>query len=153
MRMLLAVSLATLGMLSACGEEPEVSPVEAPAPVDAVDTGTEAVTADPPAGTSAGWDVNNDRNFDRAEFTGYGDRGFLGWDSDKDQRLGRAEFESGWTAAGWNDAGTAFTAFDDNNDTFLSNDEFFAEDEFGEWDKNSNGILESNEWVFGQQAG
>ena len=149
MRMILALSLATVGILSACGEEPEVTQAEAPVAVDAVDTGTEMVTADAPPGTSAGWDINNDGNFDRAEFTGYGDRGFLGWDGDRDQRLSRTEFESGWTAAGWRDAGTAFTAFDDNNDTFLSNDEFFGEDEFGEWDRNANGVLESNEWVFG----
>ena len=149
MSRILFASLATLALLSACGEEPEVTQAEAPVAVDPVDTNTELVTADAPAGTSAGWDINNDRNFDRAEFTGFRDSGFMGWDGDKDQRISRTEFESGWTAAGWRDAGTAFTAFDDNNDTFLSNDEYFGEDEFGEWDKNANGILESDEWVFG----
>ena len=149
MRFIAALALAAALPLAACGEEPEVSQAEAPTPVDPVDTGTENMTADPPAGTSAGWDTNNDGNFDRAEFAGYGDRGFLGWDGDKDQRLSRTEFESGWTQAGWREPGTAFTAMDDNNDTYLGQDEFFAEDEFGEWDRNSNGVLETEEWGFG----
>lgn len=147
-KIMTAIALVSAAALSACGEEPEVTTAEMPNAVDPVDTNTEAVTADPPAGTSAGWDINNDRNFDQAEFTGYGDRGFLGWDNDKDQRLSNAEFEQGWTQAGWREPGTAFTAFDDNNDTFLSNDEFFGEDEFTEWDKNRNGMLEDDEWAF-----
>ncbi len=149
MRFMIALSIAAAGLTTACDREPEVTAAEVPTPVDPVDAGTEMVVADPPAGTSAGWDMNNDGNFDRAEFSGYGDRGFLGWDGDKDQRVSSTEFEAGWREAGWRDASTAFTAFDDNNDTFLSNDELFAEDEFGEWDKNRNGLLERNEWVFG----
>lgn len=148
MRMFTALALLAAVPLAACGEEPEVTQAEAPVVADPVDTGTENMTLDPPAGTSAGWDTNNDRNFDRAEFTGFGDRGFLGWDGDKDQRLSRAEFESGWGQTGWREPGTAFTAFDDNNDTYLSNDEFFGEDEFSEWDRNSSGVIESNEWGF-----
>ena len=151
MRMIVALSLATAGLLSACGQEPEAAEVEAPAAVEPVGAGTELGAAGAPL-DNAGWDMNNDGNFDRAEFTGYGDRGFLTWDSDKDQRLSRTEFESGWTGAGWGDPGTAFTAYDDNTDTYLSNDEFFGEDEFLEWDGNSNGILEPNEWVFGQKT-
>jgi hypothetical protein len=149
MRMIAAFALLAAVPLTACGEEPEVSQAETPTPVDPVDTATENVTADPPAGTSAGWDTNNDRNFDRAEFTGYGDRGFLGWDNDNDRRLSRTEFDAGWTEAGWREPGTAFTAFDDNNDTFLGEDEFFGEDEFTEWDRNANGMLETEEWTFG----
>lgn len=144
MRAILAFSLATMGLLAACSDEPEVTEAEAPLAVDPVDTNAELVTADP-----AGWDVNNDSNFDRAEFSGYGDRGFLGWDTNRDQNLSREEFDAGWTQAGWRDGGTAFSAFDDNNDTMLSNDEFFAEDEFSEWDRNSDGVLDSNEWGFG----
>ena len=152
MRKAVFASIASLALITACTEEPEVTEAETPVATDPVDTGTEVVTADAPAGTSAGWDTNNDRNFDQNEFTGYGDRGFLGWDNDKDQRLSRTEFDAGWSQAGWREPGTAFAAFDDNNDTFLSNDEFFAEDEFSEWDKNRSGMLEQDEWVFGGAA-
>ena len=150
MRMILALSLATAGLLSACSNEPEVAETEAPAAVEPTETVDGAATA--PLAANAGWDSNSDRNFDRNEFSGYGDRGFLAWDKDKDQRLSTSEFESGWSEAGWRDSQTALTAFDDNGDTFLSNEEFFGEDEFGEWDANANGVLESNEWVFGEQT-
>lgn len=151
MRVILA-SLATIALLSGCAEEAEVTEAEAPLATDPVDTGLETVSADPPAGANAGWDLDDDGNFDRAEFTGFGDRGFLGWDNDGDGRLGEQEFEEGWTEAGWRDADTAFGAFDDDDNTFLSNDEFFAEDEFGEWDADGSGVLESSEWRFGNSV-
>ncbi|MET1755934.1 hypothetical protein ABVV53_10760 [Novosphingobium sp. RD2P27] len=147
MRLLVLCAALAATPLAAC-QDAEVTEAEAPVAVDPVDTGSEVVTTDPPVGTSAGWDTNNDGNFDRNEFTGYRDTGFLGWDDDKDTRLSRTEFEAGWAEAGWRDPGTAFTAFDDNADTFLSDDEFFGEDEFSEWDKNANGVLERGEWNF-----
>lgn len=133
-------------LLVACGEEAEVAETEAPVGTElGADTGlgTDVAVAQPVA-----WDANNDRMIDRNEFTGIGDRGFLGWDGDNDKRLNQQEFELGWTQAGFQNGGEVFTAFDDNNDTFLGNDEFFSDDEFGEWDANRNGILEQNEFGY-----
>ena len=147
MKKFLLVSLGA-ALLAACGEDADVTENETPVVTDAADTAPEIIESDAPAGPNASWDANNDQMIDRNEFTGMGDRGFLGWDGDNDQRLSQTEFESGWTEAGFQNGGEVFTAFDDNSDSFLDGGEFFSEDEFAEWDTNSNGILEQNEFGY-----
>ena len=143
--LLLAFS-ATL--LTACGEDADVTANEAPAITDPADLAPEAVQNDAPAGPNASWDANNNQMIDRNEFTGINDQGFLGWDNDTDQQVSQAEFEEGWTEAGFQNGGEVFTAFDDNSDGFLGTDEFFSDDEFAEWDTNGNGILEREEFAY-----
>lgn len=147
MKKFLVIGLAA-GLLAACGQEAEAPETEGPAGTEFgtdAGLGTDLGNAQQ---TPAAWDANNNRMLDRNEFTGMGDQGFLGWDGDNDQRLSQTEFERGWTEAGFQNGGDVFTAFDDNNDSFLGNDEFFSEDEFTEWDTNNNGILENDEFGY-----
>ena len=147
MRKLMAIALAA-GLVTACGQEPEVTPAEVPNATDPVDTGLEANRADPPAQGVVAWDQDNNGTFDRNEFTGYRDRGFLGWDNDGDRRLSRAEFDQGWASTGWENPDRAWGLFDDNNDTFVDGTEFFGDDEFAELDANNSGVLETEEFGY-----
>lgn len=137
-------AIAALGLLSACAEEAEEAEVteeEALADAQVNETAME------PATTLATWDANADGQFQQTEYTANANN-FGTWDADSNASLSQEEFNAGWTQAGWEDGEGAFTAFDDNSDGMLANDEFFSEDEWGEWDANSDGVLDTNEWTF-----
>lgn len=132
---------AAIGLLTACTNEPEVAEedtVLADSEVNETALETDATTA---------WDTNGDGIFQEAEYTAVGET-FGNWDLDSDGGLTGEEFNTGWTEAGWNDSEGAFAAFDDNEDDLLDDGEFFSEDEWGEWDADSDGLLDSNEWTY-----
>lgn len=137
----LICAIAAVGLLSACAEEAEVAEEEEVIADTAM--GETAMTE-----TTAGvWDTDADGQFDQSEFTSFRNN-FGTWDADANGSLTQEEFNAGWTQAGWTNPEGAFTAFDDNSDGMLGNDEFFSDDEWGEWDANSDGVLDDNEWTF-----
>ena len=134
-------AVASIGLLAACADEAEVVEEETIADAEVNETAME------PATTAAGWDTNADAQFQQAEYTSFGDN-FGVWDADSDGSLTEEEFGAGWTEAGWNDSEGAFSAFDDDEDGVLGDGEFFSDDEWGEWDANSDGVLDENEWTY-----
>lgn len=139
--LLTCATAAAALLLSACGPDPE--PVE----VAEVDT---AVVAPPgtTTGVATAWDTNADGLLQEAEYSAWDQQGISGWDLNNDNRLDQQEFATGWTNAGFSNPDAVFTAWDDDNDTFLSDDEFFDDEEWGEWDTNNSGILEANEFAY-----
>ena len=110
-------------------------------------------TAGPPqvAGGRCGayreWDRNQNGKFEKAEYEAYRATIFDKWDTDQNQRVGRGEFQVCWTGAGWRSTSTAFGVFDDDGDGYLTAGEMFDDDGFAKWDRNHNGVIESEEWL------
>ena len=78
------------------------------------------------------------------------------WDVDKDGRISRSEFENCWRGGGfYRDAyynpgywTNYWSAFDANNDGYLSSDEYWSAAAWTRIDANGNGRIDSNEWVW-----
>lgn len=134
-------TVAVLGLLAGCSNEPEVveeDTVLADTEVNDTALETDATTA---------WDTNGDELFQETEYTAVGET-FGNWDLDSDGGLTSEEFNTGWTNQGWSDSEGAFASFDNNGDGLLDNDEFFSNEEWAEWDADSNGVLDNNEWAY-----
>ena len=91
-----------------------------------------------------------------AEWNAWRASGFGFWDTNKDNRIDRSEFEACYRAGGFYpiayynpDYWTNYwTAFDANGDGFLSADEYWSAQAWASVDRNRNGIIDSNEWVW-----
>lgn len=136
--------IAAMGLLAACGAETEVAETEAPLATETLGTETEMAT--PVAGPT--WDMNSDGRFEQAEYSAYGPANYGLYDTNSDNRIDATEFNTGWTNAGWRDGERAFGQFDANSDGFLDNNEFFGSDRYATFDANSDGALEGEEWAY-----
>ncbi len=98
------------------------------------------------------WDLNADGRLDQNEYTsgwrdwgrGFNAPGFAGLDANNDGFIARSEFATGLLNSGY------FATWDTNDDDFLSRNEFQTA-LFEVWDKDRNGILNSNEFAAWQQ--
>lgn len=107
-------------------------------------------------GTAGYVDVNNDGFITGAEWNTYRSNAYGFWDVNKDGRIDRAEFENCWRGGGFYreayynpDYWTHYwTAFDANNDGFLSSDEYWSASAWTRIDRNSNGRIDADEWVW-----
>jgi hypothetical protein len=101
-------------------------------------------------------DVNNDGQISGAEWNTWRSGAYSFWDMDKNGRVERSEFERCWAAGGfyrdpyynaahWNHY---WTAFDANNDGWLSADEYWSAGAWTRIDANRNGIIDSNDWMW-----
>ena len=121
-------------------------------------------TAPPPAVVAAGGqvcgsgsiDANGDGAVTAAEWNAWHTSGFASWDLNHDNRIDRTEFQNCYTAGGfypnayynpsyWTNY---WSAFDANGDGYLSADEYWSAQTWGNVDRNHNGIIDSNEWVW-----
>ena len=119
------------------------------------------VTATPVAstgvcGTYGYVDVNNDGFITGTEWNTYRTSTYNYWDVNADGRISQSEFENCWRAGGfYRDAyynpdywTNYWTAFDANGDGFLSTDEYWSASTWARVDRNGNGRIDSNEWVW-----
>ncbi|WP_126171911.1 hypothetical protein [Altericroceibacterium xinjiangense] len=112
---------------------------------------TEVVEPVAPAVTPVGataWDTDNDGMFNQTEYTAWRERGMTEWDTDADGQLNENEFNTGWTNAGFQNGAGLFGDWDDNTDGFVDSNEWFSDDEWSTWDANNSGILEREEFGY-----
>ena len=101
-------------------------------------------------------DVNNDGFISGDEWNTYRTGTYGMWDTDRDGRIDRGEFERCWRAGGFYREAYYnpdywphyWTAFDANNDGFLSADEYWSANAWTRIDVNRNGRIDSNEFVW-----
>ena len=101
-------------------------------------------------------DVNNDGWISGDEWNTYRTSAYGFWDVNKDGRVDRTEFENCYRAGGFYrdayykpDYWTHYwTAFDANNDGFLSADEYWSAAAWSRIDANANGRIDANEFVW-----
>ena len=101
-------------------------------------------------------DVNNDGFITGNEWNTYRTSTYSYWDSDGDGRISQGEFERCYRAGGfyreayynpsyWTNY---WTTFDANGDGYLSNDEYWSSTAWSRADRNNNGRIDSDEWVW-----
>ncbi|MBA2467060.1 MAG: hypothetical protein H0V46_05580 [Sphingomonas sp.] len=135
----LSVLLAGSAALAAC------------APVAPVVT-----TASAACGSYGYVDVNKDGFISGDEWNTYRTSTYSFWDSDGDGRISRGEFENCYRGGGFyreayynpNYWTNYWTAFDANGDGYLSNEEYWSANAWTRADRNNNGRIDSNEWVW-----
>jgi hypothetical protein len=101
-------------------------------------------------------DVNNDGFIPGNEWNTYRTSTYSYWDSDADGRISRSEFERCYRAGGFYreayynpDYWTNYwTTFDANGDGYLSNEEYWSSTAWTRADRNNNGRIDSDEWVW-----
>ena len=114
------------------------------------------VAANNVCGTYGYVDVNNDGFISGDEWNTYRTSAYGFWDVDKDGRISRSEFENCYRAGGFYreayynpDYWTNYwSAFDANNDGFLSADEYWSAGAWTRIDRNANGRIDADEWVW-----
>ena len=107
-------------------------------------------------GTYGYVDVNNDGFISGDEWNTYRTGAYGFWDANKDGRISRSEFENCYRAGGFYretyynpDYWTNYwTAFDANNDGYLSNDEYWSAAAWSQIDRNHNGRIDSDEFMW-----
>jgi len=107
-------------------------------------------------GTYGYIDVNNDGWITGSEWNTYRTNAYGHWDVNKDGRIDRAEFENCWRAGGfYRDAyynpdywDRYWAAFDANGDGYLSSDEYWSAAAWTRIDRNRNGRIDPDEWVW-----
>ena len=115
---------------------------------------TPVATANNVCGTYGYVDVNNDGYISGTEWNTYRTSAYSYWDVNRDGRVDRMEFENCWRAGGfyreayyspdyWN---RYWTAFDANNDGYLSADEYWSTTAWSQLDRNGNGRIDGDEW-------
>ena len=115
-----------------------------------------ATAANTRCGTYGYIDVNNDGFITGPEWNTYRTNAYGFWDVNKDGRIDRAEFENCWRGGGfYRDAAYSpdywtnyWTAFDANADGYLSADEYWSASTWARIDRNRNGRIDSDEWVW-----
>ena len=101
-------------------------------------------------------DVNNDGFITGNEWNTYRTSTYSYWDSDADGRISRSEFERCYRAGGFYreayynpDYWTNYwSTFDANGDGYLSNEEYWSSTAWTRADRNNNGRIDSDEWVW-----
>lgn len=144
MRKFIIPLLAGSSVLGACAMEP--------APVRPA-TAAEAAAV---CGTYGYVDVNNDGFISGDEWNTYRTSTYSFWDTNGDGRISRSEFERCYRAGGFYrtayynpDYWTNYwSAFDANGDGYLSNDEYWSAATWSRVDRNGNGRIDANEWVW-----
>lgn len=107
-------------------------------------------------GTYGYVDVNNDGFITGDEWNTYRSNAYGFWDVDKDGRISRIEFENCWRGGGFYREAYYnpgywphyWSAFDANNDGYLSADEYWSAAAWARIDRNNNGRIDSNEWAW-----
>ncbi|HZB69383.1 MAG TPA: EF-hand domain-containing protein [Sphingomicrobium sp.] len=107
-------------------------------------------------GTYGYVDVNNDGFITGTEWNTFRTSTYSFWDVNGDGRISRSEFENCYRAGGfYRDAyynpdywTNYWTAFDANNDGFLSADEYWSANTWARVDRNGNGRIDSDEWMW-----
>ena len=144
MRKLIIPLLASSAALAGCAVEP--------APVRPA-TAAEAAAV---CGSYGYVDVNNDGVISGDEWNTYRTSTYSFWDTDRDGKIDRDEFERCWRAGGFYRSAYYnpdywshyWTAFDANGDGFLSADEYWSSSAWTRIDRNMNGRIDANEWVW-----
>ncbi|MFL6724713.1 MAG: EF-hand domain-containing protein [Sphingomicrobium sp.] len=144
MRKLIIPLLASSAALAGCAVEP--------APVRPA-TAAEAAAV---CGSYGYVDVNNDGVISGDEWNTYRTSTYSFWDTDRDGKIDRDEFERCWRAGGFYRSAYYnpdywshyWTAFDANGDGFLSADEYWSSSAWSRIDRNANGRIDANEWVW-----
>lgn len=88
------------------------------------------------------------------EWNVYRAGGYSSWDVNRDGRVDRTEFTNCWNAGGFYPPvayspeyeSHYWSAFDANNDGWLSPDEYWGAAAWSRLDRNRNGILDRDEW-------
>ena len=101
-------------------------------------------------------DVNNDGFITGNEWNTYRTSTYSYWDSDADGRISRSEFERCYRAGGFYreayynpDYWTNYwSTFDANGDGYLSTEEYWSSTAWTRADRNNNGRIDSDEWVW-----
>ena len=107
-------------------------------------------------GTYGYVDVNNDGFITGTEWNTYRTSTYNHWDVNADGRISQSEFENCWRAGGfYRDAGYSpdywsnyWSAFDANGDGYLSNEEYWSATTWSRIDRNANGRIDADEWVW-----
>jgi hypothetical protein len=114
-----------------------------------------ATTADV-CGTYGYVDINNDGFISGDEWNTFRSSSYADWDINRDGRISRSEFERCYRAGGfyreayyspgyWSNY---WTAFDANGDGYLSADEYWSAAAWARIDRNRNGRIDADEWVW-----
>lgn len=114
------------------------------------------VAASNVCGTYGYVDVNNDGMISGSEWNTYRTSTYANWDVNRDGRISQAEFQNCWRGGGfyrdayyrpdyWNHY---WSAFDTNRDGYLSNEEYWSSSAWSRIDRNGNGIIDANEYVW-----
>lgn len=104
-------------------------------------------------------DANHDGWISGDEWNLYRTSTYGSWDANHDGRIDRSEFENCYRAGGFYDASyyhpdywnNYWSAFDANGDGYLSPDEYWSSNVFSTADRNHNGRIDSDEWVWWPQ--
>jgi len=107
-----------------------------------------------PCGTYGMIDRNNDGRIEGSEWNAYRTGAYGFWDANRDGRVDRTEFMNCWHGGGFYPSAAYhrdywshyWSAFDTNNDGWLSADEYWGADAWTRLDRNRNGILDEDEW-------
>jgi hypothetical protein len=142
--LVIAALLTGAAGISAC----ETSPPAAPAAAVAAAGGV--------CGSYGYIDVNNDGIISGDEWNTFHARTYGDWDLNHDGRVSRSEFETCYRGGGFYrtayynpDYWTNYwSAFDVNGDGYLSADEYWSAAAWGQIDRNHNGRIDSDEWVW-----
>jgi hypothetical protein len=144
MRKLIIPLLASSAALAGCATEP--APVRPATAAEAAEV----------CGTYGYVDINNDGVISGDEWNTYRTSTYSFWDTDRDGKIDRDEFERCWRAGGFYRSAYYnpdywshyWTAFDANGDGFLSADEYWSSSAWTRIDRNMNGRIDANEWVW-----
>ena len=136
--------LAGTAFLAACATEP------VPAPVAAV------AAAEGTCAASSPIDVNGDGWISGDEWNTFHTSSYGAWDMNHDGRVSRSEFETCYRAGGFYPVNyykpdywtNYWTAFDANGDGYLSADEYWSAATWARIDRNHNGRIDADEWVW-----
>lgn len=142
----LASLLAGAAGLAGCAAEP-VAPV-APAAATASAAGV--------CGNTGYVDLNNDGWISGDEWNTFRTTTYPYWDTNHDGRIDRTEFENCYRGGGfyrdayyhpdyWNNY---WSTFDANGDGYLSPDEYWSANAWNRIDRNHNGRIDADEWVW-----
>ncbi|MES2119779.1 MAG: hypothetical protein V4513_04290 [Pseudomonadota bacterium] len=101
-------------------------------------------------------DVNNDGFISGDEWNTFRTRSYGDWDINHDGRISQTEFESCYRAGGFyrsayynpNYWSNYWIGFDANGDGYLTPDEYWSTSTWARIDRNNNGRIDSNEWVW-----
>ena len=101
-------------------------------------------------------DVNNDGYITGNEWNTYRSSTYNYWDTNGDGRISQSEFEHCYRAGGFYRTGyynpdywpQYWSSFDDNRDGYLSADEYWSANAWARIDRNLNGRIDANEWLW-----
>lgn len=142
--LILPALLAGAASLAACATVPPATPA------------AEVAAADGVCAASSPIDVNGDGFISGDEWNTFRTAGYGVWDMNHDGRISRSEFEACYRAGGFYPAANYnanywtnyWTAFDANGDGFLSADEYWSAAAWAQVDRNHNGRIDADEWVW-----